>query len=89
MQTSLKENNMPKKVDYVLSTIIISYRCKETGEPKYTYTKVEDLADNLFNTRHVVSLIGSTDKYEVLNIEYELEKINFTDFDSEVSNILH
>jgi len=76
-------------MDYVLSTIIISYRCKKTGEPKHSWTKVEDLADNLFNTRHVVSLIGSTPKYEVLNIEYELEKINFTDFDSEVSNIIH
>jgi len=76
-------------MDYVLSTIIISYRCKKTGDPKYTYTKVEDLADNLFNTRHLVSLVGSTTKYEVLNIEYELEKINFTDFDSEVSNIIH
>ena len=47
------------------------------------------MASNLFNTRHVVSLIGSTSKYEVLNIEYELEKINFTDFDSEISNIIH
>ena len=81
--------NKVRKVDYVLSTIIISYRCKKTGDPKYTYTKVEDMASNLFNTRHVVYLVGSTDKYQIENIEYELEPCNFTDFDSEVSNILH
>tara|TARA_R110000803_G_scaffold184512_1_gene246858 strand:- start:110 stop:352 length:243 start_codon:yes stop_codon:yes gene_type:complete len=77
---------MKPKIDYVLSTIVIAYLCKKTNEPKYSTCKVEDVYPNLFNTRNIVNLVKHTDKYEVMNVEYNFERIDFTDFDDEICN---
>tara|TARA_R110000782_G_scaffold90651_2_gene173765 strand:- start:4833 stop:5108 length:276 start_codon:yes stop_codon:yes gene_type:complete len=78
-----------RKIDYVLCTIVVSYLCKKTNEPQYSTVKIEDVSPSLFNTRNLINFIKNTDKYQVVNIEYDLEKINFTDFDDEVCNTLH
>ena len=81
--------NKVRKVDYVLSTIVIGYLCKETNEPKYSTAKCEDVYPNLFNTRNIINLVKHTDKLEVINVEYDIERIDFTDFDDEICNGIH
>jgi hypothetical protein len=75
--------------EYVLATIVISYLCKKTNEPKFTYLKVEDCYPSLVNTNHVLNFAKSNDRYEVLSKEYSLEEAHFTDIDLDLCNTTH
>ena len=84
--TSLKEN----KMDYVLSTIVISYIDKLDNDiQKLTYTKVEDIYPSLINTHHLMQTLKSNDSYIITGMEYELESIDFNSVDTEISNTVH
>ena len=84
--TSLKEN----KMDYVLSTIVISYIDKLDNDiQKLTYTKVEDIYPNLPNTHHLMQTLKSNDSYTIVAMEYELESIDFNSVDPEINNTVH
>lgn len=74
---------------YVVSTILISYLCKKTNEPNYSYVKVEDVFPHLINTFHIMNFAKSNDRYEVIGIEYTLTEANFFDYDSELCNTIH
>jgi hypothetical protein len=75
--------------EYVLATIVISYLCKKTNEPKYSHLKVEDCYPSLINTNHIMNFAKSNDRYEVIGMEYSLEEAHFTDIDLELCNTVH
>lgn len=77
------------KQQYILTTIVISYLCKRTGKSNYSYVKVEDVFPCLVNTFNIMNYAKSNDRYEVLGIEYDYEKFNFQDIDSQVCNTIH
>ena len=65
-------------MDYVLSTIVISYVDKLDNDiQKLTYTKVEDIYPSLPNTHHLMQTLKSNDSYIITGMEYELESIDF------------
>ena len=77
-------------MDYVLSTIVISYIDKLDNDiQKLTYTKVEDIYPSLPNTHHLMQTLKSNDSYIITGLEYELESIEFENFDNEISNTFH
>lgn len=77
-------------MDYVLSTIVISYIDKLDNDiQKLTYTKVEDIYPSLPNTHHLMRTLKSNDSYIITGLEYELESIEFENFDNEISNTVH
>ena len=77
-------------MDYVLSTIVISYIDRLDNDiQKLTYTKVEDIYPSLPNTHHLMRTLKSNDSYIITGLEYELESIEFENFDNEISNTVH
>ena len=77
-------------MDYVLSTIVISYLDRLDNDiQKLTYTKVEDIYPSLPNTHHLMRTLKSNDSYTILAIEYELESIDFNSVDTDISNTVH
>jgi hypothetical protein len=75
--------------EYVLATIVISYLCKKTNEPKYSAVKVQDCYPSLINTNNIMNFAKSNDRYEVIGIEYSLEEAHFTDIDLDLCHTLH
>ena len=74
---------------YVVSTIIISYLCKKTGDHKYSHVKVEDVFPHLINTYNIMNFAKSNDRYEVTGIEWDYEKSSFKDINLDLCNTVH
>ena len=74
---------------YVVSTIIISYLCKKTGEHKFSHVKIEDCYPNLINTYHIMNFAKSNNRYEVTGIEWDYEKSSFKDINLDLCNTVH
>jgi len=77
------------KHEYVVATILISYLCKNSGETKQNYVRVEDCYPDLVNTHFIMNFAQSNDKYQVLETEFSLEEAHFSDIDFDLCHTLH
>jgi hypothetical protein len=74
---------------YVVSTIIISYLCKKTGDHKYSHVKSRRCFLHLINTYHIMNFAKSNDRYEVTGIEWDYEKSSFKNINLDLCNTVH
>jgi hypothetical protein len=74
---------------YLQVTVVMAYKNLKTFKNEFAAFTLED-TDNLVATRNFVCSLKSNNHYEILGMEYELEKIDFTDPSSPIiCNTIH
>ena len=74
---------------YLQVTVVMAYKNLSTFKNEFAAFTLED-TDNLVATKNFVSTLRSNSRYEILGMEYELEKIKFTDpTDTRICNTIH
>ena len=74
---------------YLQVTVVMAYKDLSTFKNEFTAFTLED-TDSLVATKNFVNSLKSNSKYEILGMEYELEKIKFTDpSDPRICNTVH
>ena len=76
-------------MNYCYVTVILAFKNLKTYENEFTAFSLED-TEELIATRQFISTLKSNEKYEILGVEYEVEKMNFTDpTDPKIVNTIH
>lgn len=76
-------------MNYCYVTVILAYKNLKTYENEFTAFSLED-TEELIATRQFISTLKSNEKYEILGVEYEVEKMNFNDpTDPKIVNTIH